>query len=122
VAETGQPYAFTGDDPLNATDPLGLKGWYCIDNGKKSKNGKGVSHYYQGNKYGAANGKSNWLSLPNRRTRWTNCGCILSPRVREWIHCLPRLIKNKRTHLNESRRLELTSAGAQLVSLPPFIS
>ena len=25
LAETGQPYAFTGDDPLNATDPLGLK-------------------------------------------------------------------------------------------------
>lgn len=24
MAETGQPYAFTGDDPLNATDPLGL--------------------------------------------------------------------------------------------------
>ncbi len=24
LAETGQPYAFTGDDPLNATDPLGL--------------------------------------------------------------------------------------------------
>jgi RHS repeat-associated protein len=24
VAETGQPYAFTADDPLNATDPLGL--------------------------------------------------------------------------------------------------
>jgi hypothetical protein len=24
VAETGQPYAFTGDDPLNGTDPLGL--------------------------------------------------------------------------------------------------
>jgi hypothetical protein len=24
VAETMQPYAFTGDDPLNATDPLGL--------------------------------------------------------------------------------------------------
>jgi hypothetical protein len=24
VAETGQPYAFTGDDPLNATDPLGF--------------------------------------------------------------------------------------------------
>jgi RHS repeat-associated protein len=23
VAETGQPYAFTGDDPLNGTDPLG---------------------------------------------------------------------------------------------------
>jgi hypothetical protein len=26
LAETGQPYAFTGDDPLNATDPLGLSG------------------------------------------------------------------------------------------------
>jgi hypothetical protein len=26
LAETGQPYAFTGDDPLNKTDPLGLKG------------------------------------------------------------------------------------------------
>jgi hypothetical protein len=24
VAETGQPYVFTGDDPLNATDPNGL--------------------------------------------------------------------------------------------------
>jgi hypothetical protein len=24
VAETGEPYAFTGDDPLNATDPLGM--------------------------------------------------------------------------------------------------
>lgn len=26
VAQTGQPYAFVGDDPLNATDPLGLSG------------------------------------------------------------------------------------------------
>lgn len=25
VAETGQPYAFTGNDPLNQTDPLGLR-------------------------------------------------------------------------------------------------
>ena len=25
VAETGEPYAYTGDDPLNATDPLGLE-------------------------------------------------------------------------------------------------
>ena len=24
LAQTGQPYAFTGDDPLNKTDPLGL--------------------------------------------------------------------------------------------------
>ncbi len=28
VMETGQPYAFTGDDPLNATDPLGDKRRY----------------------------------------------------------------------------------------------
>jgi hypothetical protein len=49
VAETRQPYAFTGDDPLNATDPLGLKGWYCIN---------GQTHYYKGNKYGpVGNGK-----------------------------------------------------------------
>jgi RHS repeat-associated protein len=43
VAETGQPFAFTNDDPLNETDPLGLigKGWYCIN---------GKSHYYNGNK------------------------------------------------------------------------
>jgi RHS repeat-associated protein len=27
VAETGQPYAYTGDDPVNAIDPLGLS-WY----------------------------------------------------------------------------------------------
>ena len=26
LADTGQPYAFIGDDPLNATDPLGLRG------------------------------------------------------------------------------------------------
>jgi hypothetical protein len=25
VAETGQPYAFTADDPLNGTDPMGLR-------------------------------------------------------------------------------------------------
>jgi hypothetical protein len=29
VAETGQPYAYTGDDPVNGTDPLGL----CIFGG-----------------------------------------------------------------------------------------
>ena len=26
LVETEQPYAFTGDDPLNSTNPLGLKG------------------------------------------------------------------------------------------------
>jgi hypothetical protein len=31
VAATGQPYAFSGDDPLNGTDPLGLyTEGYCI--------------------------------------------------------------------------------------------
>jgi hypothetical protein len=43
LAETNQPYVFTNDDPLNATDPLGLKGWYCRG---------GVSEYYSGDKYG----------------------------------------------------------------------
>ena len=47
VAETGQPYAFTGDDPLNATDPLGL--YNC--SGKSSsyvvaKYKRGGSTYY----------------------------------------------------------------------------
>ncbi len=39
LAETGQPYAFTGDDPLNATDPLGLKplSVYVIRNLKTGK-------------------------------------------------------------------------------------
>jgi hypothetical protein len=48
VDQTGQPYVFTNDNPLNATDPLGLKGWYCIN---------GKSHYYKGDKYGPATGK-----------------------------------------------------------------
>jgi hypothetical protein len=38
VAETGQPYAFTGDDPLNATDPLGL---FCIFGHVSSKKNSG---------------------------------------------------------------------------------
>jgi hypothetical protein len=43
VAVTKQPFIFANDNPLNATDPLGLKGWYCIS---------GVSEYFSGNKYG----------------------------------------------------------------------
>jgi len=45
VPQTGQPYAFTGDDPLNATDPLGLRGWTWHN---------GSWHWYKGNKYKAA--------------------------------------------------------------------
>lgn len=30
VAQTGQPYVFTNDDPLNAEDPLGLCSWYDV--------------------------------------------------------------------------------------------
>jgi hypothetical protein len=30
VATTDQPYVFTNDDPLNASDPLGLWGWNPI--------------------------------------------------------------------------------------------
>ena len=44
IAETHQPYDYVGNDPLNLSDPLGLKGWYCIG---------GQTHYYTGNKYGA---------------------------------------------------------------------
>ena len=37
MAETGEPYAFTGGDPLNLTDPLGLRscGWnpFCYAGG-----------------------------------------------------------------------------------------
>ena len=43
VMQTGQPYVFTGDDPLNVSDPTGLKGYYCME---------GVSEYYSGNYYG----------------------------------------------------------------------
>ena len=35
LVETGQPYAFTIDDPLNATDPLGLSGDATADNAYK---------------------------------------------------------------------------------------
>jgi len=47
IASTGQAYAYAGDNPVNMTDPTGLKGWYCI---------LGQSHYYSGDKYGAVGG------------------------------------------------------------------
>jgi hypothetical protein len=49
VDATDQPYVYVGDNPLNETDPMGLKGWYCI---------LGQTHYYKGNEYGkVGNGK-----------------------------------------------------------------
>jgi len=51
---TDQPFAYVNDNPLNATDPLGLKGWYCLN---------GESHYYAGDKYGkVGGGKCNTVS------------------------------------------------------------
>jgi hypothetical protein len=44
VAKTGQPYAFTSDDPLNETDPLGLisAGTVCGQHGTSSRACKGA--------------------------------------------------------------------------------
>jgi RHS repeat-associated protein len=44
AAQTGQPYAFTGDDPLNGTDPLGLvsAGTICGQHGSRSRACRGA--------------------------------------------------------------------------------
>ena len=56
LAETGQPYAFTADDPLNSTDPLGLSGDATADiaynrahhdvcgNGRGERRCQGIGH------------------------------------------------------------------------------
>ena len=52
LAETGQPYAFTGDDPLNATDPLGLykyKYTELIGSTKRFGSTKSVFKYFENN-------------------------------------------------------------------------
>jgi hypothetical protein len=36
VAQTGQPYAYTGDDPVNGADPLGLWGWNPISDAEQA--------------------------------------------------------------------------------------
>jgi hypothetical protein len=49
LPETGQPYAFTGDDPLNESDPLGLYAYsYYWKLGSKKKLGSAqkVSKYF----------------------------------------------------------------------------
>ena len=66
VMQTGQPYAFAGNDPLNATDPTGLKGWYCLG---------GVTHYYSGNAYGAV-GPGGCGSSPSQNCHWGDSACI----------------------------------------------
>jgi hypothetical protein len=43
VEETGQPYAYTGDDPVNETDPLGLWGWNPISDVTQAAHD--VGHY-----------------------------------------------------------------------------
>lgn len=55
LAQTQQPYAFTGGDPLNLSDPLGLRGWYCIFNYRTTSSF--TSHYFRGTAYGTANGR-----------------------------------------------------------------
>ena len=76
LAETGQPYAFTGDDPLNATDPLGLyncsgkSASYIVERyrrgdqninlvcgvrNKPGKTGYGVNHIQEDNKHFGGN-------------------------------------------------------------------
>jgi uncharacterized protein RhaS with RHS repeats len=44
VDETGQPYAYTGDDPVNGTDPTGeiSAGTICGEDGPKSAACKGA--------------------------------------------------------------------------------
>ncbi len=70
LGSTHQPYAFANGDPLNESDPLGLKGWYCVDN-YKGHSGY-TSHYFQGTNYGAPNGKCgtflSWLSYQTQTT------------------------------------------------------
>ena len=40
---TEDPYGLDGGDSLNMSDPLGLRGWYCM---------QGTTHYYAGDRYG----------------------------------------------------------------------
>lgn len=50
VAETGQPYAYTNDDPVNETDPLGLWGWNPISDVTQAAGdvGGAVEHHWRG--------------------------------------------------------------------------
>jgi hypothetical protein len=67
VSQTDQPYVFTNDSPLNATDPLGLKGWYCIN---------GQTHYYKGSKYGAV-GNGACATGPSKSEPVTQVGRLI---------------------------------------------
>jgi guanyl-specific ribonuclease Sa len=59
VAETGQPYAFTSDDPLNGTDPLGLcwlPGSVCNAIGDTLNAVKSFGEGLAGQRYPSTNG------------------------------------------------------------------
>jgi len=66
VAQTGQPYVFTGDNPLNATDPLGLE-IYLGGNGtcNTQENNSGVgTTFCHGQSSGGRNAPGIVLTLP----------------------------------------------------------
>ncbi len=56
VNQSNQAFTFVNDSPMNSTDPLGLKGWYCRD---------GQSHYYKGNKMDGESGKCKQIAQKN---------------------------------------------------------
>ena len=68
IAKTGQPYAFAGNNPLNATDPLGLA-WYCM---------QGTTHWYNGNAY-VSNGTCGFGEF-GQYCYWGNTNCTSSAR------------------------------------------
>ena len=81
LAETGQAYAFTGDDPLNRTDPLGLESEKTLSkqeqdllnestNGRTLKDGKALTPA-QRRVWNSANQKR----IFNEKSRRTNSQC-----------------------------------------------
>jgi RHS repeat-associated protein len=68
IAQTGQAYAFAGDNPLNATDPLGLA-WYCM---------QGTTHWYNGNAY-VSNGTCGFGEF-GQYCYWGDANCTSSAR------------------------------------------
>jgi RHS repeat-associated protein len=79
VATTGQPYSYTGDDPLNATDPMGLQLRTCWVGCRSrpytiyKKTSKSFGHFRDAELYVASrhpNSKSpEQYTLPSGKTR-----------------------------------------------------